>query len=99
MSKEISWSKASLEDCKIASKIAKRALMELTSLKITTSKDFLQSTQMDIVATHISGCCIRLEELLTAKRGDFLHDVTGIARHLNRQTGELENCFLPRLSR
>jgi len=27
-----------------------------------------------------------------------MHDVSGIARHLNRETGRLEGCFLPRFS-
>ncbi|KKK55056.1 hypothetical protein LCGC14_3078450, partial [marine sediment metagenome] len=27
---------------------------------------------------------------------DFAHDVWGIRNHLNRETGQLENCFLPR---
>ena len=26
----------------------------------------------------------------------FLHDVCGIATHINRNTGELEGCFSPR---
>ncbi len=28
--------------------------------------------------------------------GDFAHDVNGILCHLDRQTGELTDCFLPR---
>ena len=40
-----------------------------------------------------------LQKLLDAPDGDFGHDVFGIRRHINRQTGELENCFLPRCAR
>lgn len=25
----------------------------------------------------------------------FAHDIDGIRRHMNRQTGKLENCFVP----
>ena len=51
---------------------------------------------MDIEATHCNGCKLRLGELLEANEFDFCHDVFGINANLNRETGELENCFLPR---
>jgi hypothetical protein len=34
--------------------------------------------------------------LLKAKDGDFAHDVFGIRKHMNRKTGKIEDCFLPR---
>jgi hypothetical protein len=51
---------------------------------------------MDITAAHANGCRLKLEELLGAEPFDFAHDVFGIRRHLNRETGELEDCFMPR---
>lgn len=30
---------------------------------------------------------------------NFNHDVSGIRHNINRETGELENCFLPRCSK
>ena len=51
---------------------------------------------MDIETTHCNGCKLRLSELLEANEFDFCHDVSGIDANLNRETGELENCFLPR---
>jgi hypothetical protein len=51
---------------------------------------------MDITATHANGCPLRLKELLAAEPFNFAHDVFGIRRHLNRETGALENCFVPR---
>lgn len=36
------------------------------------------------------------ERLLAADDFNFLHDIGGISRHINRDTGELMNCFLPR---
>jgi hypothetical protein len=51
---------------------------------------------MDITAVHLNGCPLRLKELLEARDLDFSHDMGGIARHLDRRTGKLTNCFLPR---
>jgi hypothetical protein len=30
---------------------------------------------------------------------DFTHDILGIQKHLNRETGELEDCFIPRFTK
>ena len=51
---------------------------------------------MDINACHCNGCPLELAELLTAGDYDFAHDVFGIRRHLDRETGKLGGCFLPR---
>lgn len=53
--------------------------------------------RMDLAAAHAT-CPLRLEELAGAPAFDFAHDLVGIYRHLNRETGELENCFVPRLA-
>lgn len=54
------------------------------------------------MAMDISGCHetnpLKLDELLKADNGNFGHDVFGIRRHLNRQTGELKDGFSPRYS-
>jgi len=92
MAKQIDWSKASIQDYEDANKIVKRAKNEIYILDNIDA----MSLQMDIVATHISGCKLKLKELFEAAAGDFLHDVCGIMRHLNRKTGELQDCFLPR---
>jgi hypothetical protein len=39
------------------------------------------------------------ERLLAADDFNFLHDVGGISRHINRDTGELGNFFVPRFAR
>jgi len=51
---------------------------------------------MDLTACHLNGCRLDLDGLLTATPSDLIHDVAGIMRHINRQTGQLEDCFLPR---
>lgn len=55
--------------------------------------------EMDITAAHLNGCPLRLAELLEADRFNFTHDVFGIRGHLNRETGELKDCFVPRYAR
>ena len=54
---------------------------------------------MDITACHANGCPLDLRKLLEADDFTFGHDVLGIRRHINRQTGQIENCFLPRCSK
>jgi len=51
---------------------------------------------MDVTACHANGCQLQLDELLAAGDGDFAHDVFGIHRHIDRRTGTLTGCFLPR---
>jgi hypothetical protein len=53
---------------------------------------------MDIEACHCNGCPLRLDELLQSNNFDFLHDVAGIYRNLDRLTGKLQDCFLPRFA-
>lgn len=51
---------------------------------------------MDVDACHSNGCPLNLQGLLEAADADFAHDVFGIRAHINRRTGQLEDCFLPR---
>lgn len=55
-----------------------------------------QSTEMDLSATHANGCPLDFDKLAGFDDFNLMHDITGIYKHLNRETGELENCFLPR---
>lgn len=56
------------------------------------------SAQMDITLAH-SVCPLKLDELLAADDFNFIHDVAGIMRHIDRETGQLKNCFYPRFSK
>jgi len=82
-------------DIPVVVAIAKRAvaLSEKHGVKI----DFVD-TQMDIAATHLNGNPLNLQGLLKADDFNFALDIAGIGQHINRETGELENCFLPRFS-
>lgn len=64
-------------------------LIELDGLGLT----------MDLTATHANGCPLDLALLLDAPAFDFAHDIAGIARHLDRLTGKLGDCFVPRCAR
>ncbi len=54
--------------------------------------------EIDLTATHCSGCPLDLEKLLAFSDDDFLHDVAGIRQHIDRITGLLMDCFDPRCS-
>jgi len=58
-----------------------------------------RSLSMDLTACHLNGTPLKLEELLEADDFNFIHDVGGIRRHMDRRTGKLTDCFLPRFAR
>lgn len=51
---------------------------------------------MDLAACHANGTPLDLDQLLGFPDFDFTHDVWGIHRHLDRSTGTLGDCFVPR---
>ena len=55
--------------------------------------------EMDVLATHANGCPLDLERLSQADDFNVAHDVFGIYRHINRETGDLEGCFMPRFAK
>lgn len=77
------------KDREIIGSIAARA-----SLLTKCEYDVLTSC-MDLYACHRVNS-LNLEKLLASKEFDFLHDVLGINRHLDHETGELKDCFWPR---
>jgi hypothetical protein len=86
----ITWS-TSREDMEVINKLVDRAL------ELGVQRDRLDLT-MDLSASH-ENCPLQLEELLKTENFDFLHDVYGIIRHLDRQTGDLKDCFVPRYAK
>lgn len=57
-----------------------------------------RNIRMDLIAVHLGCCRLRLGELLDADDSNFIHDIAGIERHLNRRSFQLEDCFLPRFA-
>lgn len=53
---------------------------------------------MDLVACHANGNPLDLPRLLDAPKLDFWHDIGGIRRHIDRETGRLTDSFSPRFS-
>lgn len=92
----INWKASTKEEVRTINAIAHRAVKHAALRGIEYS---VMDADMDLTATHLNGCPLRLEELLAADDFNFDHDVFGIRRHMNRETGRLENCFLPRFAR
>lgn len=74
-------------------KIARRAskMAEKHGLKYSA-----MTANMDVTACHANGTPLNLQKLFDADDLNFAHDVFGIASHINRETGKIERCFLPR---
>lgn len=78
----------------LIAQIVKRG-MALAKEAGSKDRDGLSAT-MDITACHANGCSLRLQALLDADDFNFGHDFFGIRNHLDRDTGSLTDCFLPR---
>lgn len=88
--------KLGLAEHKLMSIIAKRAV----KIGQSHQPDFMR-TVADIMMDL--ECCnetipLDLERLAAADDYNFCHDVFGIARHLNRHTRQMEDCFVPRFA-
>ena len=95
MTKEIKFT-ATKKDNALIGKIVDRAVGYYKQAKVRVSA---QDIEMDITATHLNGCRLNLGGLLAADQFNLMHDVCGINQNLNRTTGKLENCFLPRFAK
>lgn len=74
--------------------IARRAL------KVIRVDDLDRETvEMDLTACHLNGNPLDLDRMLICDDFTLTHDVLGINRHLDRQTGKLKNLFSPRCSK
>jgi hypothetical protein len=87
--------KIEARDLQLIREIALRTSRLCRALGVTYS---VLDAMMDLQVVH-DRVGLRLGELLAAPGSDFNHDVLGIRSHLNRETGELEGCFLPRLAK
>ncbi len=54
--------------------------------------------EMDLIALHRNGTPLRLADFIGADDFNFAHDVVGIRRHMDRETGRLNNHFVPRFA-
>ena len=90
--KQISWH-VTKEDHNRIVEIAQRAVAIAKQRGVEYSQ---MDAVMDLTAVHANGCPLNLAALAEATPFDFTHDVFGIRNHINRSTGQLEDCFLPR---
>ncbi len=76
------------EDVKFVVQIAERAndMLELGVLET-------------MLVLETVNCEIDYPRLLGADPFNFAHDIGGIYRHLDRDTGELKDCFWPRFAK
>ncbi len=88
MTTAINWS-VTKEDSDLIDKVVHRA----EAIMVNTDRTELW---MDITAAHANGCALDLPRLLEADDYNFVHDVAGIRRHIDRRTGQIEGGFLPR---
>lgn len=84
----INWA-VSADDYDLIFKIAKRAERDFAFVN-------RMNVVMDVTACHANGTPLHLHDLLMAEDYDFAHDIRGITKHINRYTGALEDCFVPR---
>ena len=54
------------------------------------------SLRMDLAACHANGCRLDFTRLLAADEFTLAHDVFGIRRHIDRETGKLTKHFAPK---
>ena len=60
---------------------------------------YIMNLEMDITATHSNGNPLDFDKLLKFDDFSFQHDMSGIARHICRDSGKLLNHFSPRCSK
>lgn len=84
---------ASKPEMVLINKIANRAVA--LAIELGMNYDKMDAT-MDLEACHSNGMPLDLPKLLAAPKGDFGHDVFGIRRFIDRNTGQLTQCFVPR---
>lgn len=88
--KDIPWRKIDKAESLAIGQVLERAIKE----GLIKEKD-RADLGMDIGAAHLD-CPINFGKLLKVRPFDFIHDVGGIQKNINRATGRLDNNFVPR---
>jgi hypothetical protein len=101
----INW-KISDHDRDLIDKIVKRVVgmysypleNPLAKPRSSYTADQQRKLYMDLQAVHGNGCPLDLAALLAGSPWEFTHDIAGIGEHIDRTTGKLLNCFVPRFA-
>jgi hypothetical protein len=92
----INWA-VSPEDAELIKQIADRGVIMAKGADI--DYDF-QTIEMDLTAAHANGCPLDLDRFLNADDANFGHDLFGIRRYIDRNTGIIPgNKFWPRMGK
>lgn len=91
----ISFDVGSKENFKRIGVIIRRAALIAAESSISFNSHELE---MDLAACHANGNPLDFEKLATAPNADLAHDVFGIRKYIDRRTGKLTECFVPRCS-
>jgi len=89
--------KTTADESRLIARIAARTQNIAKMVETCVPPRSFTDLAMDLEAAH-HVCPLRLADLLAADDGDFGHDVGGIVQHLDRDTGELTDCFCPRFA-
>ena len=90
------FKKINLTDGGIITDIARRAYGLLQ--EAGAPRDMM-SIEMDLMVVHALCGALDLKGLLDARQEEFMHDISGIAQHLNRITFAMMDCFVPRYTK
>jgi len=76
-------------------------IMRIVDRAITDFSEYFSIEEMldrvmDLAACHCNGTALDLEKLLGADDFNFIHDLGGIRKNMDRNTGKLKNFFVPR---
>ena len=88
--------KATPAESKLITKIARRAQGLYTQHGV--ERDLLD-IEMDLLAANANGCPLDFERMDQADEFNLMHDISGIYRHIDRDTGKLTGFFLPRFTK
>ena len=73
-----------------------RLISKIANRVVKADGSFKMDVEMDLTACHSNGCKLDFKKLFGFEDFDFFHDVYGISKNINRETGHIGNCFLPR---
>lgn len=90
----INWKVSNADDVLIKA-IAQRACAE--AMKLGQYEFTEIKISLDLTATHANGCPLDLPAMLDAPYEHLMHDVFGINKYLDHDTGKLKD-FTPRLA-
>jgi hypothetical protein len=90
---KMDWDKLTTEEDRLIGQIARRACQLAPAMEW----DIL-GLEMDLGAAHLADP-MDLVKLRDFDPGNLLHDISGIIAHIDRTTGKMNDCFLPRASR